>query len=152
MESGLSLPSRAKKLTVVTDMMKEMINRTLAVHALSALVMWYGQSRIGKTTTALHMVKEIDSLFDEGNLDTFRAIHYEVGRIRSGSGNEWKRAIRSFYQETLKSQLDEGFYTRNSPEALAHQLVHGTSGADVSNSSSWTKLAPFPWRLSAASV
>src|SRR5256885_6222422 len=125
MESEFNLPKRTQKITVVTDMMREMINRTLAVHTLSALVLWYGQSRIGKTTTALHMVEEINKLFDEGNTETFRAVHYEVGRIRSGSGNEWKRAIRSFYQETLKSQLDEGFYTRNAPEALAHQLVHG---------------------------
>jgi len=125
MEPVCILPKRAEKITVVTDMMKEMINRTLAVHALGALVLWYGQSRIGKTTTALYMAEEIHKQFDESNPDTFRAVHYEVGRIRSGSGNEWKRAIRGFYQATLQSQLDEGFYTRNAPEVLARQVVHG---------------------------
>jgi AAA domain len=125
MGSEFNLPKRTQKVTVVTDMMKEMINRTLAVHTLSALVLWYGQSRIGKTTTARHMVAEINQLFNEDNPDTFRAVHYDVGKIRPGSGNEWKRAIRSFYEETLKTPLDEGFYTRKAPEALAHQLVHG---------------------------
>lgn len=125
MESEFNLPKRAERILVVTDMMREMINRTLAVHTLSALVLWYGQSRIGKTTTALYMAAEINKLFDERNTDTFRAVHYEVGRIRSGSGNEWKQAIRGFYQATLQSQMDEGFYTRNAPEVLARQVVHG---------------------------
>lgn len=121
----VNFPKRAEKITVVTDMMREVINRTLAVHALSALVLWYGQARIGKSTTALYMVEEINKLFDENNPETFRAVHYEVGRIRPGSGNDWKRAIRGFYQATLSSQLDEGFYTRNAPEVLARQIVHG---------------------------
>jgi hypothetical protein len=125
MGSEFNLPKRSQKITIVTDMMREMINRTLAVHTLSALVLWYGQARIGKTTTARHMVEEINKLFDEDKPDTFRAVRYDVGKIQSGSGNEWKRAIRSFYEETLKCPLDEGFYSRKAPEALAHQVVHG---------------------------
>lgn len=125
MEPEFHLPRRAQKITVVTPMMKEMINRTLAVHSLSALVLWYGQARIGKTTTARYMAEEINKLFNEGNPDTFRIFHYEVGRIISGQGNEWKRAIRGFYQAIFESQLDQGFYVRNPPEAIARHVVHG---------------------------
>jgi hypothetical protein len=125
MEPIFNFPKRVEKSIVVTDMMKEMINRTLSVHALSALVLWYGQARIGKTTTALYMAQEINRMFDEFNADTFRAVHYEVGRLRPKDGNDWKRAIRGFYQATLSSQLDEGFYTRNASEVLARQVVHG---------------------------
>jgi hypothetical protein len=126
MQPDFSLPRRVKKTTVVTPMMREMINRTLAVHALSALVLWYGQSRIGKTTTAIYLAEEMNKRFNESNPDSFRAVHYEVGRISSRrGGNEWKQSIRGFYQATHGSQLDEGFYNRNTPEAIARQVVHG---------------------------
>ena len=72
MGSEFNLPKRSQKITIVTDMMREMINRTLAVHTLSALVLWYGQARIGKTTTARYMVEEINKLFYEDmNLPPF---------------------------------------------------------------------------------
>lgn len=125
MQPDFSLPRRVKKITIVTPMMREMINRTLAVHALSALVLWYGQARIGKTTTAIYLSGEINKRFDESNSDSFRAVHYEVGRIGNRGGNEWKQAIRGFYEATHGSQLDEGFYNRNTPEAIARQVVHG---------------------------
>lgn len=125
MHPEFNLPKRVKKITVVTPLMREVINRTLTVHTLSALVLWYGQARIGKTTTAIYLSEEINRLFDESNPDSFRAVHYEVGRIQSGSGNEWKQAIRGFYEATHGSQLDEGFYKRNTTEAIARQVVHG---------------------------
>jgi DNA transposition AAA+ family ATPase len=125
MHPEFNLPRRVTKITVVTPMMREMINRTLAVHTLSALILWYGQSRIGKTTTALYLSEELNRLFDESNPDSFRAVHYEVGKIGSRNGNEWKQGIRGFYEATHKSQIDEGFYKRNTPEAIARQVVHG---------------------------
>jgi hypothetical protein len=124
-DDGIRLPKARPKVTVITSMMKEMINRTLAVHTLSALVVWYGQARIGKTTTANYMVNRINESFDDNDPDRFRAIYYEVGPIAKGSGNEPKRGIRSLYQASLNIQMDEGFYTRNPSEALAAQLVHG---------------------------
>jgi hypothetical protein len=122
---GIRIPKPKRKNIVVTSMMKEMINRTLCVHPLSALVVWYGQARIGKTTTAMHMVNRLNEVFDENNPDTFRAIYYEVGPVLKGSGNEVKKGIRSLYQAGLNIQMDEGFYNRNPPEVIAGQLVHG---------------------------
>lgn len=125
---GIRIP-RAKpkdlKDIVITPMMKEMINRTLSVHPLGALVVWYGQSRIGKTTTGRYMANHLNETFDEDDPDTFRAVHYEVGPVPKGSGNEIKRGIRSLYQAALGAQMDEGFYNRNPPEGLAAQLVYG---------------------------
>ncbi|HEX8145282.1 MAG TPA: ATP-binding protein [Pyrinomonadaceae bacterium] len=125
---GIRIP-RAKpkdlKDIVLTPMMKEMINRTLSVHSCGALVVWYGRSRIGKTTTGRYMANHLNEVFDEDNPDTFRAIHYEVGAVVKGSGNEIKKGIRSLYQAALGVQMDEGFYIRNPPEVLAAQLVHG---------------------------
>lgn len=118
-------PKPRPKIIVLTDMMKEMINRTLAIHTLSSLVVWYGQSRIGKTTTGKYMVDRINERFDENDPHTFRAVFYETGAIHKGFGNEEKRAIRSVYQAALGSQMDEGFYSRNPPEAIVEQLVHG---------------------------
>lgn len=121
----IRFPKPRKIKVVVTDMMVEMINRTLAVHVLSALVIWYGQSRVGKTTTARHMVDTINQQFDANDPDSFRAVYYEVGEILKGSGNEMKKGIRSLYQATLQCQLDEGFYRSNPTEAIAAQLVYG---------------------------
>jgi hypothetical protein len=125
MNLTIRFPKPQKIKVVVTDMMVEMINRTLAVHALSALVIWYGQSRIGKTTTSRYMVDLINQQFDENDPDSFRAMYYEVGEILKGSGNEMKKGIRSLYQAVLQIQLDEGFYRSNPAEAIAAQLVHG---------------------------
>lgn len=125
MEQEFCLPKAKQKRVVVTVMMREMINRTLAAHALSALIVWYGQSRVGKTTTAGYLVDWLNRQFAENVPDAFRAIYYQTGRIDRGYGNEEKRAIRGLYQAALRSQIDEGFYTRNTSEALAAQLVHG---------------------------
>jgi hypothetical protein len=122
MEFKFNLPTRLPKIVILTDMMKEMINRTLSVHALSPLVLWYGQARVGKTTTALYMKEELNRLFVEDDPNTFRAAHYVVGKVKSG--NDWKRAIGSFYKETLGYNMDKGFYVSNTPEALARQTVH----------------------------
>jgi hypothetical protein len=125
---GIRIPRakpKALKDIVLTPMMKEMINRTLSVHPGGALVVWYGQSRIGKTTTGRYMANHLNEVFEEDNPNTFRAVHYVVGAVGKGSGNEIKKGIRSLYQAALSIQMDEGFYIRNPPEVLAAQLVHG---------------------------
>jgi hypothetical protein len=125
MSFTIRFPKPLKIKVVVTDMMVEMINRTLAVHALSALIIWYGQSSVGKTTTARYMVDLINQQFDENDPNSFRAVYYEVGEILKGSGNEMKKGIRSMYQAVLQIQIDEGFYRSNPAETIAAQLVHG---------------------------
>jgi hypothetical protein len=125
MSMKILFPKPRQKKIVVTDTMTEIINRTLAVHTLSALVVWSGQSRVGKTTTGCYMVDQLNQQFNENDPDSFRAVYYEVGEIKKGSGNEMKKGIRSLYRGALHSQLDEGFYRNNPPEAIAEQLVYG---------------------------
>jgi hypothetical protein len=49
----------------------------------------------------------------------------------SGSGNEWKKAIRSLYQAAFGTQMDQGFYVRNPPEELARHTVHALRRIDI---------------------
>ena len=105
-------------------MMREVIRRTLAVYVRCALVVWYGRGRIGKTTTARHMVKLINKAYDPDNPNTFRAVHYEVASISDKSGNEMKQGIKSLYEGTLGIRIDGGFYMRASTETIARHLVH----------------------------
>jgi len=124
-EPEFFLPKRQKPKTILTPAMKEVINRSLSVHHLSALIVWYGVGRVGKTTTGGYLVDWLNKRFDANDPFSFRGFHYQIGKIIKGSGNEWKQAIRSLYQAALQSQMDEGFYIRNPPEVLARQTVHG---------------------------
>jgi hypothetical protein len=121
----IRFPKPRQKKIVLTDPMTEIINRSLVVHPLSALIVWSGLARIGKTTTACYLVELINQQFNENDPDSFRAVHYEAGGIEKYSGNEMKKGIKSLYQAALQSQLDEGFYRNNPSEAIAAQLVYG---------------------------
>ena len=122
--SLIKFPSPLPEHTVETQLMRQIIRRTLAVHALGALVVWYGESRMGKTTTAQYMAKEILLAYEERNSHAFRAKYYEAGEITSHYGNEMKRGIKSLYFAALGTPLDDGIYQRDPPEAIASLLVH----------------------------
>jgi hypothetical protein len=119
----INFPEHKPKKIVETKMMKQIVNRTLAVHPLSGLVVWYGESRIGKTTTAEYTVAKILDAYDENNPLAFRAKYVEVGEIPAWSGNEMKKGIKSLYFAALRTSLDAGVYLRDPPEALAARLV-----------------------------
>jgi hypothetical protein len=120
----INFPSHKPKKIVETKMMKQLINRTLAVHTLSALVVWYGETRIGKTTTAEHTVAKILEAYDENNPLAFRAKYLEVGEIPPWSGNEMKKGVKCLYFAALRTSLDEGVYQRETLEAIAVRLIH----------------------------
>jgi hypothetical protein len=122
--SIINFPQRKEKKVVETKMMKQIISRTLAVHPLSALVVWYGEARIGKTTTAEYTVKKILEMYDQDNPLAFRAKYLEVGEIPPWSGNEMKKGVKSLYFAALRTCLDEGVYQRDPIEAIAVRLVH----------------------------
>src|ERR1700753_4304041 len=103
-------------------MMQEVIKRTAAVHPGNSL--WYGESRIGKTTTARYMVQKITESYDPQNPHAYRAVHYEAGEVAAWTGNEMKKGVKSLYYATL-GRLDEGVYRHDPVESLAMQLVHG---------------------------
>jgi hypothetical protein len=120
----INFPEQKSKKVVETKMMKQIVSRTLAVHPLSALVVWYGESRIGKTTTAEHTVAKITEEYNENNPRAFRAKYMEVGEIPPWSGNEMKKGIKSLYFAALRTSLDEGIYQRDPLEAIAVRLIH----------------------------
>lgn len=120
----ISFPKIKEKKIIVTKQMKRVMNRTLRVHQGGALVVWSGQSRLGKTTTAAEMVRQLDSQYDPENPNAFRCVHYEVGEIPHWSGQEQKRGIRSLYHACI-GKLDEGDYRTLPTEDLAKQLVYG---------------------------
>lgn len=122
--SFITFPSNKPRKIVETKMMKQIVSRTLAVHQLSAVVVWYGESRIGKTTTAEHMVTKILEAHAARDPLAFRAAYAEVGQIPAWSGNEMKKGIKSLHFAAFKSNLDEQIYRRDPPEAVAALLVH----------------------------
>ena len=120
----INFPKIKPKKIIVTKQMKRVMARTLRVHQGGALVVWSGQSRLGKTTTAAEMVRQLDAQYDPENPDAFRCVHYEVGEIPSWSGQEQKRGIRSLYHACI-GRLDEGEYRTLPTEDLAKKLVYG---------------------------
>jgi len=119
----LRFPVRAQDRLIQTAQMIRTANRTFAVHALCALVLYVGRSRLGKTTTARWITAQINDRYDPEDESSFRAFHYEVGAIEEWSGNEMKRGIRSLYEAVVGSPLDEGFYRQSPTEGLARHTV-----------------------------
>lgn len=117
-----------KEVIVPTGLMLEVINRTSAVHPGNSL--WYGESRLGKTTTARYMAQKIEEAYSPQNPHAYRAVHYEVGEIAAWTGNEVKKGIKSLYYATI-GRIDEGVYRHDPPESLAAQLVHGLRRKNV---------------------
>lgn len=116
-------PEPEPDITVETGLMRRTLQRTMAVHQGSALVVWTGPSRNGKTRTAQWMVRKMDEAY-ERSPHGFRAVHYEVGEISSWFGGEMKRGVRSLYHATI-GRLPESTYRQVPIEDLAAQLVHG---------------------------
>ena len=122
---GFEVQFQAPALEVIieTDTMQEVASRTLAVHPVGGLVVWYGRARIGKTTTARWLVDVIDKAYHPEKLGAFHAKHYEVGQIPRWSGQEMKKGLRSLYHAVI-GPLDEGVYRQFPSEDLAIQIVH----------------------------
>lgn len=106
-----------------TDFMRQVENRTLDVHRGSALVVWTGRQRIGKTTTALWMRDRINDAYGENPAaaEAFRALYYEVGEIPRSASRPQKAALRGVYNACI-GPLDEGLY-RRPPEVVASLVV-----------------------------
>ena len=122
--STFKFPIPRKKVIVETELMLEMESRVLAIHGLCGLCVWYGSSGAGKSTSAEWMTERINEAFYANNQHSFKAVKYEVGKIKAGWGNEAKRAIRSLYSAIAGVTIDEGFYGRSTAEELADLIVY----------------------------
>lgn len=90
------------------------------------MVVWTGDTDLGKTTTARWMTEKVNQGFDQapGDDDSYRALYYETGRIPRAVNNGAKRAIRSVYQQVLGT-MDPGMYRQSPPHHLAELVVRG---------------------------
>jgi hypothetical protein len=125
MSFRIQFPGRRRRTRVVieTDLMRSIMERTMAVHGGGAQMMVYtGPSRNGKTTTAEHMIDLMEAQADEPG--AFRAKHHAMPEIAPQVGHEQKRAIGSLY-EKLIGRLDGGAYRFTRTDTLAEDLVHG---------------------------
>jgi hypothetical protein len=123
-QTTFNFPIAKKRIIVETDLMREMESRVLAIHELCGFCVWYGSSGAGKTTSAEWMTRRINTAFNENDENSFKAVNYEVGKIRAGWGNEAKRAIRTLYSAIASANLDEGLYGRRPVEELADMVVY----------------------------
>lgn len=122
MEAVLEIPKREAHRLVVNGQMKRAARRLLSIHR--GLGVLHGRARLGKSTTAEWITASVNEQFNPDDPDSFRALHYEVGEIRSSSANEQKRGIRSLYHAAI-GRLDDGQYRQLPTEDLARHLVFG---------------------------
>lgn len=135
----LQFPKNHDTPVVETALMRLMATRTLAVHRGGALVVWSGRHRLGKTTTARWLERQINTQYEaekSGRVEAdperpaFRAKHYQVAQIPDWVRSPEKRAIQSLYH-ALVGPLDEGLYRRLPAEDLARQLVTAIQKRDL---------------------
>ncbi|HEY0377217.1 MAG TPA: AAA family ATPase [Pyrinomonadaceae bacterium] len=109
---------------VETNMMREIIDRTLNLHLHGGGgALWYGKSGIGKTATARHLAEKVNQHAASVDPSAFRVVHYHIGEISASSGNATKQAIKSLYEAALGRAIDTGLYRRSLSEDLAIMLV-----------------------------
>lgn len=113
-------PKKATKKIIRTGQMNLIITRTLGVHLLSSLIAWVGRSRLGKTTTAEELNKELNNAFTSDDPDAFRSAYYQVGEIPGK--NLQKKGIRSLYEACI-GPMENSTFKDNSTEGLAKMLV-----------------------------
>lgn len=111
---------RGAKKIIRTGQMNLIIARTLGVHLLSSLIAWIGRSRLGKTTTAQELNREINAAFTPDDPDAFRSVYYQVGEI-VGKRLQ-KQGIRSLYEACI-GPMEKSTFNDNSTEGLATLLV-----------------------------
>lgn len=111
--------------TIVTDMVRGIIDRTLDLHPCGGVFVWYGKARIGKTTAAELLVQRTEEVVASGKPAASRAAHYQAGWIGAGSGNMRKKALRSLYRGALQRETDPALHRRLTGDELASALVLG---------------------------
>jgi hypothetical protein len=126
----LILPKRTPvtERIVETPLMTETMNRTLAVHLNSPIVVWTGPSRNGKTETAKWLVNKLEAVATHP--DGFRAKHFQYGGASGTGAAERKNVLRSVHTATV-AKLDEGEFRQMPVERLALRCALGLQRQNV---------------------
>lgn len=118
-----NFPVRHAAPIIETNLMRDVENRSLAIHNRSPLVVWTGNSGLGKTTTAAWLTNRINEAFSADNPNAFRAKHYEATELA-----DWhsvgKTAMGALHSGVL-GELDSGLYKRLRANELADLVVIG---------------------------
>lgn len=120
MDGDIEFPEPLPKVLVETNFVKEVIRSTVANSVDGGSCLWYGNTGIGKTTTAKMLEEKVAAAYDRdpSNPNAFRAVHFQVGNIQSWSGNEQKQGIATLYSGTIGT-MDQGEYRILPPNQLA---------------------------------
>lgn len=121
MTGEFSFPERRQMPVVVTELMRDMKTRVMALHNASPIVVWSGSSGRGKTTTATWLTKLINAAFDPENPNAFKAHHYQI-KGRADWHSVEKTAMATFHVEVI-GPLDDGLYRRLRACELADLIV-----------------------------
>jgi len=124
MSFEIAFPEPKPKVTVETPMMQEIMAVTMANQPTGNMSLWYGNTGIGKTTTAEYLEMKINEAFkrDQTNPNAFRAKHYQVGEIPEWTGNEQKQGIMSVYV-AMGVTMSVGEYRFRQAHELADDVV-----------------------------
>lgn len=117
----MKFPPRREKRTIETDMMHDVADRTMGIHDTSPIVVWTGESRLGKTTTKEWLTDRINKAFASDNPAAFKAAHYQATEIGPWPGTD-KKAMCAFHNGILGT-LDEGLKRRLKADGLAELIV-----------------------------
>lgn len=109
----------------VTGLMREAMKHTLHARPDSGVVIWTGPTRIGKTTTARHLMQLINDAYSPGEATAFRCAYAEVGITpRFKELRSMKQGIRSLHA-TILGPLDDRIYHRELAQELVQRVVEG---------------------------
>lgn len=117
---SFSAPDANADKIIPTGLMFELENRLTAVLHLHGFMVVYGLAGAGKTTSARWTIGRINSAFDPGNPQAFRAAMYETARNSGEAAG--KRALRTLYQELTGYPLDDGIYRKSDSEGIASEV------------------------------
>lgn len=121
----LRLPDHEGTSLVETPLMHETAQKTLLAVRAGGLAVWVGHSRIGKTSTAQWLQRRLEKEheLEPADVNRFRALYFQVGEVRSNSGNQQRQGLRSLYTQVTKVPLPQSMYKSYSVEALAEVIV-----------------------------
>ncbi len=125
MESDIEFPEPLPEVLVETNFVKEVIRSSVANSVDGGSCLWYGNTGIGKTTTAKMLEEKVAAAYDRdpANPYAFRATHFQAGDVLTWSGNEQKQGIHCLYAGAIGT-MDQGEYRMLPTNQLAENTFY----------------------------
>jgi hypothetical protein len=125
MSGEIVFPEPEPEVLIETNLVREIINSTIANTVSGGSCLWYGNTGIGKTTIARMLVEKVAASYDSdpSNPNAFLAKHFHVGDVTKWSGSEQKQGISCLYGGTLGA-IDQGEYRMLPTNLLAENTFY----------------------------